>query len=124
MRVSGIPLGISGREDSVNKDKSANNLSPKAITLGVAMVNNIGSTSQKLILVLLEALHNTCTSNSTKGLHDYVENSSCKGEFPCQEETKGHSWVDVSTCYMQAQRSGYKRILSQKCNHERKPIIV
>ena len=98
MRVSGTSLGISCREDSVNKDKGANDLSTKAITLGVAMVHNVGSTTQNLVIVLVEALYNTSTTDGTKALHDYVEKSSCEGELPCQKQTKSHSWVDMSTC--------------------------
>jgi hypothetical protein len=44
MGVSGTPLGIRGREDSVDKNKSANNLSTKAITFGVTRTNHIGTT--------------------------------------------------------------------------------
>lgn len=49
MRVSGASLSISGREDSVDKDKGADNLSAKAITLGVAMGYIISSTMQGVI---------------------------------------------------------------------------
>lgn len=113
MRVSGVSLGISSRKDSVNKDKSANNLSTKTITLGVAMVHRISSTTQHLITVLFESLHNSSTTDCTKALHHYVENSSCKRQFPCQKQTKSHSWVYMSSCtnnQMHTYRSGLVKI--------------
>ena len=97
MRVSGVSLGISSREDSVDKDKSANNLSSKAITLGVAMVHNVGSTTIALIKGWSKTLHNPSSTDSSKALHDYVKHCPCKGQLPCQKEPKGHSWVYVST---------------------------
>lgn len=103
MRVSGASLGISGREDSVDKNKGANDLSTKAIALGVAMVHNVGSTIIDLVSVLLEAPHDTSSTDGTKALHDDVKYSSCEGELPCQKESKGHSWVDVSPCFKKAQ---------------------
>ena len=98
VRVSGVSLGIRGREDSVDKNKGANDLSTKAIALGVAMAHKVGSTTIGLVQVLLEALHHTSSTDGPKALHDDVEQSSCEGELPCQKESEGHSWVDVSTC--------------------------
>ena len=84
MRVSGVSLGISSRENSVDKNKSANDLSTKTITLGVAMVHNVSSTTQHLIsTVSLESLHYTSSTDGTKALHDDVEDCPCKGQFPC-----------------------------------------
>ena len=83
MRISGVSLGISGREDSVNKNKGSNNLSTKTITLGVAVSNNIGSTTQPLVVLwTFESLDNTSTTDGTKALHDHVEDSSCQGKLP------------------------------------------
>lgn len=64
MGIPGIPLGISGREDGVDQDEGANDLSTKAITLGVATGNYIRTTTIAHVQSLLEALHH---SSSTDG---------------------------------------------------------
>lgn len=64
MGVSGISLGISGREDGVDQDEGANDLSTKAIALGVATGNYIGAATVAHVQTLLEALHH---SSSTDG---------------------------------------------------------
>lgn len=72
--VSGVSLGISGRENSVDKNKGANNLSSKAITLGVSMTHKICSAFVQLIACIsLKALHHTSTTDGSKTLHDNVE---------------------------------------------------
>ena len=99
MRVSSISLGISGREDSVNKDKGAYNLSTKAITLGVAMCHNIGPTTQHLEWGRLEPLDHTSTTDGSKALHHHVEDGPSEGQLPCQKQPKGHCWVNMSSYY-------------------------
>ena len=98
MGVSGIPLGISGREDSVDKDKGAHNLSTQPITLCVARGHHIGPTTIGLIQALLEPFHHTSTTDGTQALHHHVEDGPGQGQLPCQEQPKGHCWVDVPTC--------------------------
>jgi hypothetical protein len=98
MGVSSISLSISCGENGVDKNKSANDLSAKAIPLGIAKVHYIGSTTVRFILPFFEALHHACTTNGAKALHHYIEYCSCQGKLPCKEETKCHSWVYVSTC--------------------------
>ncbi|KVH96038.1 hypothetical protein Ccrd_001881 [Cynara cardunculus var. scolymus] len=46
VRITCTPFRVSGREDSVNKDKGANNLSTKCSTLVVARCNGVGTTTQ------------------------------------------------------------------------------
>jgi hypothetical protein len=99
MGVSSVSLGISGREDCVNKDKGANNLSTKAITLSVAMMHIVHSSKESLVWSLLETLDNSSTADGTKTLHHYVKESPDQGQLPCQEQTKSHSWVNVSSCF-------------------------
>ncbi|WVZ24502.1 hypothetical protein V8G54_003046, partial [Vigna mungo] len=43
VRISGVSLGISCRENGVDKNKSANNLSSKSITFSVSRVHKISS---------------------------------------------------------------------------------
>jgi len=73
MGIPGISLGISGREDSVDKHKGANNLCSKAITLGISMTDGIGSTTKPLVLVFLEALYHSSTTDSSQALHYHVK---------------------------------------------------
>jgi len=65
MRVTSVSLGISGREDGVNKDKGSNNLSSKTTSFGVAMSYGVGSTSQSLVLLWLEPLDHTSSTDSS-----------------------------------------------------------
>lgn len=73
MRISGISLGIGSRENSVHKNKSANNLSTKTITLGVSRIDGIGSTTKNLVLMSLEPLNHTCPTYGAQALHYHVE---------------------------------------------------
>lgn len=98
MGVPGIPLGISGREDGVDQDEGANDLSAKAITLGVAGGDNIGTTTVAHVKPLLEALHHSSSTDGTQALHDNVEDGPSQGQLPGQEQPESHSWVDVSSC--------------------------
>nr|AFK33806.1 unknown [Medicago truncatula] len=98
VRVSCISLGISGREDSVDKNKSTNNLSSKTITLGVTRIHNICSTFVQLITsITFKALHYAGTTDSPKTLHYYVEYCSCQGQLPSQKQTECHCWIYVPT---------------------------
>jgi len=98
MGVPGIPLGISGREDGVDQDEGANDLSAKAITLGVAGGDNIGTTTVAHVKPLLEALHHSSSTDGTQALHDNVEDGPSQGQLPGQEQPESHSWVDVPSC--------------------------
>jgi len=83
MGVSGTTLGISCREDSVDKNKSANNLSTKAITFGVTMSDHIGTTIMQLVVCFpVKSFHHTSTAYGTKALHHHVEHGPRQGQFP------------------------------------------
>lgn len=97
MGVSGVSFGISGREDSVDKDEGANNLSTKAISLSVAMGNYVCTSTISLVGALLEAFHHTSTTDGTQALHHHVEDGPSQGQLPGQEESKGHCRVDMPT---------------------------
>lgn len=98
MGIPGISLGISGREDSVDKHKGANNLCSKAITLGISMADGIGSTTKPLVLVFLEALHHSSTTDGSQALHYHVKHSPGQRELPCQQQPKSHCWVNMTSC--------------------------
>ena len=98
MGVPGIPLGISGREDGVDQNEGANDLSTKAIALGVATGNYIGTTTVAHVEPLLEALHHSSSTDGPKALHNYVEDGPGQRQLPGQEQPKSHRRVDVSSC--------------------------
>ena len=99
VRVSSVSLGISGGEDGVNKNKGANNLSSKAITLGVSMAHKIRSTFEQLIpCIPLKPLDHTSTTDSSKTLHHNVEHGSRQGQLPSQKQTERHCRIYVPTC--------------------------
>ena len=98
MGVPGIPLGISGREDGVDQDEGANDLSTKAWSLGVAGGDNVGTTTVAHVKSLLEALHHSSSTDSTEALHDYVEDGPSQGQLPGQEQPERHCRVDVPSC--------------------------
>lgn len=96
--ISGISLGISGRKDSVDKHKGANNLSSKAWSLGISWAYGIGSTTKPLVLALLEALYHSSTTDSSQALHYDVEHRPGERELPCQKQPKSHCWVNMTPC--------------------------
>jgi hypothetical protein len=98
MRIPRIPLGVGGREDGVDQDEGANDLSAKTIALGVAIGNYVGTTTVAHVKPLLEALNDSSSTDCPKALHDYVEDGPRQGQLPGQEQPKGHCWVDVPSC--------------------------
>lgn len=98
MGISCVPLGVSGREDGVDQDEGANDLSTKAIALGVAIGDNVGSTTVAHVKPLLEALNYSSSTDCSKALHDHVEDGPGQGQLPSQEQPEGHCWVDVPSC--------------------------
>ncbi|GAV56778.1 LOW QUALITY PROTEIN: hypothetical protein CFOL_v3_00320, partial [Cephalotus follicularis] len=97
MGVSGATLGISGRENSVHKNKGSKNLSTKAITLGVTRLNSVSSTTKKFeSATTFETLHYTSTADCAKALHDHVKQCPCQ-QLPSQKQPKSHRWVYVTT---------------------------
>jgi hypothetical protein len=98
MGIPRVPLGVSGREDGVDQDEGANDLSTKAIALGVAAGNYVSTTAFAHVKPLLEALNHSSSTYFPKALHDHVEDGPCQGQLPSQEQPKGHCWVDVPSC--------------------------
>lgn len=71
MGVSGISLGVCGREDGVNQHKGAHNLSSKPVSFRVAMGHTVSTPTDALVECRLEALHNPCSTNGPQALtHD------------------------------------------------------
>jgi hypothetical protein len=79
--VTSIALSVSSRENSVYKDKGANNLSTQSISFGVSRSHDIGPTTISIVDALLEALHDSSTANCSKALHDHVEYSPVQGKL-------------------------------------------
>ena len=97
MGVAGAPLGIGGREDGVDKDKSPDDLGTEAVSLGIAMGDNIGTTTVCLVERWLEALHDTSTADGAQALHYHVVHEARQAYLAGQEQAPCHSRVDVPT---------------------------
>jgi len=54
--VSSVPLRVSGREDSVDKNEGTDNLSTQCSALVVAISNRVSTTSIPVVICLLEPL--------------------------------------------------------------------
>ena len=83
MRVSGAALGVSGREDGVNKDESADDLCTEAAALGVAVCDHVGTAALGHVERLMKPLDHTSTANGPQALHRHVEHCPCQRQFPC-----------------------------------------
>lgn len=73
MGVSGAALGVSGGEHGVDEDEGTDDLGAEAVTLGVAVGDDVGASAMAVVDGFLEALHDTSTADGTKALHHYVE---------------------------------------------------
>ena len=73
MGVPSVPLRISGREDSVDKNEGTNNLSTQSSTLVVAISNRVSTTSIPVVVCLLEPLGQSSATDSTSTLCYYVQ---------------------------------------------------
>lgn len=98
MGVSGVPLGVSCREDGVDKDKSSDDLSAEANALVVARSQLICATAVQIIERGLEGLHQPHAADCTQALSYYVQERPHQRHLPRQEESESHRRVDVSTC--------------------------
>ena len=76
MGVSGISLSISCRENSVDKNKSADNLGSKGGAIGVAGGHKIDSAAGRLEVMSLNRLHQAGAGDGAEALHYHVEQSS------------------------------------------------
>lgn len=97
MGVSGVALGIGGRENSVNKNKSANNLGAETVAFGVSGVDNVGAAALGVVQGFSEPLHHSGTANRPKTLHHNVVHQSRKRHFPRQKQPKRHRRINMTT---------------------------
>ena len=98
MGVSCIPLGISCRENSVDKNKGADNFSCQTGSSAVSFREAVGSSSILIVVRLLECLHQSTSTDGSQTLSNHVQYGSDQGHLPSQEKPKGHCWIDVSPC--------------------------
>jgi len=98
MRISGIPLGISGREDSVYQNKGANDLSTQSSTCTVPISEGISPTTILVVVRLLEGLHQPNSTDSPQALSHHVHDGSDQRHLASQEQPKCHCWVNVTPC--------------------------
>ena len=95
--VAGASLGIGGGEDGVDKHKSPDDFGTEAISLGVAVGDNVGATTVFLIERWLEGLHDTGSADGAKALHDHVVQEARQAHLARQEQAPCHRRVDVPT---------------------------
>lgn len=97
MGVPSIALRISGRENSVNQDESANDLSRQPHAFSVAVSHRVGSASIFVVVGFLERLHQPTSAYGSQTLGHHVENCPRQGHLPCQKQPKSHGRVDMPT---------------------------
>ena len=74
--VTGGPLGIGGGEDSVDKDEGADNLCTQGRAFGVAVGDLVSPTSQTVVGMMHESLHQPNPADGSKALSHHVEDRS------------------------------------------------
>jgi len=77
MGVTGIALGVCGREHSVHKHEGSDDLSGESGAKAVSGMNEIGATAVVLIERPLKALHKPRTADCSQALCYYVGECSC-----------------------------------------------
>ena len=95
MGVSGTPLGVSCREDGVDKDKSSNDLSAQAGAFAVAGGELVGTAPVAIIVSRLEGFDETHTANGSKTLSHHVQYCSDQRHLSGQEQPKDHCRVNM-----------------------------
>lgn len=114
MRVSSVPLRISGREDGVDKNKGTNDLSTQSGTFVVARLHKVGTTSVPVVVCFLEPLGKSSATDCTSTLCYHVHESPYQRHLASQEQPKCHSWVDVSSCNIpNPDKVNYKQIIAE-----------
>jgi len=98
MGISGIPLGISGREDSVDQNKGANDLSTQSSTRAVPISQGISPTTIPVVVRLLEGLDQPNSTDSSQALSHHVHDSSDQRHLAGQKQPKCYRWVNVTPC--------------------------
>lgn len=76
MGIPSAALRISCRENGVNKHKSADDLRPKAVALGVAGVNDVSAAALRHVKRLSEPFHHAGAADGPQTLHHHVEHRS------------------------------------------------
>ena len=72
MRVTCTSLGVSCREDSVNKHKSANDLSTQSCACAVPVSHCVSTTSKRVVVWLHEGLDQANTTDCAQALSHHV----------------------------------------------------
>ena len=98
MGVSGAPLGVSSREDGVDKDESSDDLSAQAGALAVAKGELVDAAAVAVVVSRLEGFDKSDAANGSKTLSHHVQNCSDQRHLPSQEQPKSHRRVNMSPC--------------------------
>lgn len=76
MGIPCTPLGVGGREDSVDKNEGTNDLSTQAGALVVARLELVGTTTVGVVVSLLESLDQPTAADGTQALSYHVHDGS------------------------------------------------
>ncbi|RDX72114.1 hypothetical protein CR513_48451, partial [Mucuna pruriens] len=85
VRVTRASLGVCGRENGVDEDKSADNFRTKSSAFVVAGADGVSTAAEGVVGVLHEGLHQANTADSTQALCYHVSNGSDQGHLTRQE---------------------------------------
>lgn len=97
MGVPSVALGVSCREDSVDKDEGADNLRTEAGALAVAVSERVGAATVTLVVGSLEGLHEAAPTDCTEALCHHVQDGSHQGNLAGQEQPECNRRVYVPT---------------------------
>lgn len=98
VRITRASLRVSGREDSVNEYEGADDLSTQSGTLGVTRSYGVSATSEPVIVVLHEGLHEPNTAYGSQALRYHVGQGTNQRNLPGQEKPKCYRRINVTTC--------------------------
>jgi hypothetical protein len=97
----GIPcasLGISGREDCVDKHKGTNDLGGQPSAFAVSSGELVGTATVPVVVSALECLHQPTSTYGPQALSYHVQNGSDQRNLPSQEQPECHRRVNVPSC--------------------------
>lgn len=97
VRITRASLGISSREDSVNKNKSSNNLSTKSCSPTVTRINGVGSAAVVVIIMLHKSLNQPNADDGSGALRHHVPHRSNQWHFPREKQPECHRRINMTT---------------------------
>ena len=85
VRVTRAPLGVSGGENCVDEDESADDLGAESSAGVVARSDGVGPTAERIVVAFHEGLHQPNPRNRPQTLRYHVRHRSDQRHLPRQE---------------------------------------